>query len=373
MKDSIFQLCVSFLERLAHCTELSYKQMSVIFNIYLQGGILMLSAFLPLAAVLLSASRLGKTPFIVFLLLAALYGILHVQLFRFLLHRYGRPLEPSFDRCVHDLQHICRKAHLSYNALNILIFICAWSIMLAVHALPLFMVQDGKGNSSISMPDASIASHAPSEECLVERTDTCGLIILYPKFNTVDLVCGTMPSPQDKHVLLCAEACFTGTLSHTFSHRNVAGDHISGGQYHKGFRCKRNTGAFIYADGKCTFLYSNYARQMKSAARPGSAAFAQEMIIHRGKAVSTTRKDTNRNQFRALCQVHGSLCIAESKTVIPFGNFKHALLSAGATEALYLDMGPGWNHAWYRPNSHTVTILHPKTHSYCTNWITFYR
>lgn len=373
MKDSIFQLCVRFLDLLALCTGLSYKQMSVIFNIYLQGGILMLSAFLPLAAVLLSASRLDAMQFVVYLLLAVLYGILHVQLFRFLLHRYGRPLEPSFDRCVHDLQHICRSTHLSYNALNILLFICIWSLLLAVHALPLFMVQDGRDHPSISMPDASLASHAPSEECLVERVDTCGLLILRPKFSRVDLVCGTMPSQQDKHVLLCAEACFTGTLSHTFSHRNVAGDHISGGCYHKGFRCKRNTGAFIYANGRWTFHHADYAPQMKSGARPGSAAFAQEMIIHRGKAVSTTRKNTNRNQFRALCQVNGHLCIAESQAITTFGDFKHALLQAGATEALYLDMGPGWNHAWYRPNPHTVTILHPRTHPYCTNWITFYR
>lgn len=373
MKDSIFQLCVRFLDRLAHCTGFTYKQMSVIFNIYLQGGTLMLSAFLPLAAVLLSASRLDTMHFVVYLLLAALYGILHVQFFRFLLHRYGRPLEFSFDRCVHDLQHICRSTHLSYNALNILLFICIWSLMLAAHAMPLLMVPDGGKHPHTSMSDASIAFRAKSAECLVERIDTCGLLILRPKFSRVDLVCGTMPTPQDKHVLLCAEACFTGTLSHTFNHRNVAGDHISGGRYHKGFRCKRNTGAFIYADGRWTFLHNNYTPQVKSAARPGSAAFAQEMIIHRGKAVSTTRKDTNRNQFRALCQVNGRLCIAESQAVTTFGDFKHALLQVGASEALYLDMGPGWNHAWYRPDSHTVTILHPRTHPYCTNWITFYR
>lgn len=373
MKDSIFQLCVRFLERLAHCTGLSYKQVSVVFNIYLQGGILMLSAFLPLAAVLLSASRLGQTQFAIFLLLAAIYGILHIQVFRFLLHRYSRPLESSFDRCMHDLQSICHATGISYNAPNILVFICAWCLLLAAHALPLFLMPRHTGQPDIAAQEVSIQPDTLSDDSLVERTDTCGLLILSPKFSRVDLVCGTMPSPQDKNVLLCAEACFTGTLSRTFSHSNVASDHISGGRYHKGFRCKRNTGAFIYADGRWSFLHGTYTRHMKAAARPGSAAFAQEMIIHCGKAVSTTRKDTNRNQFRALCQIHGRLCIAESKTVIPFGDFKHALLQAGATEALYLDMGPGWNHAWYRPSSHTVTILHPKTHPYCTNWITFYR
>ena len=86
------------------------------------------------------------------------------------------------------------------------------------------------------------------------------------------------------------------------------------------------------------------------------------MIIHRGKAVNTTRKDANRNQFRALCQIKSHLCIAESKAVTTFGDFKHALLQAGATEALYLDMGPGWNHAWYRHTPDSTIVLHPKTH-----------
>ena len=319
------------------------------------------------------SNHLDKTHFVVFLLLAAIYGILHVQMFRYLCHRYGRPLEQSFDRCVHDLQRICHITGISYNALNILLFICGWSLLLAVHALPLFLMPHTEGQPGISAQEASVQRHPQPEAHLVVRTDTCGLLILRPKFSRVDLVCGTMPSRQDKHVLLCAEACFTGTLSDTFSHRNIAGDHISDGQYHKGYRCKRNTGAFIYADGKWQFLHGNYSGQMKAAARPGSAAFAQEMVIHHGQAVSTTRKDTNRNQFRALCQINGQLCIAESRSVTTFGDFKHALLQAGATEALYLDMGPGWNHAWYRPSTHTIVILHPKTHPYCTNWITFYR
>ena len=64
MKDSIFQLCVRFLERLARCTGLSYKQISVVFNIYFQGAVLMLSAFLPLVAIIVTipsnASCLNK-------------------------------------------------------------------------------------------------------------------------------------------------------------------------------------------------------------------------------------------------------------------------------------------------------------------------
>ena len=43
----------------------------------------------------------------------------------------------------------------------------------------------------------------------------------------------------------------------------------------------------------------------------------------------------------------------------------------GVTHALYLDMGNGWNHSWYRSNDGDVIEIHPKTHSFATNWIVF--
>lgn len=208
---------------------------------------------------------------------------------------------------------------------------------------------------------------------LVERLDTLGIIVLYPKYSTIDLVCGTIPSKSDESVILVAEAAFTGELLKEFKHTNVAGDHVSDGVRYKGFKCKRNTGAFVYYNtGTWKFCYQDYSNEMDLAAQNGGCAFAQEMIIHNGKLVKTTRKDTNKNQFRALCDHEGNLCVIESSQLVSFGEFKKALLSFGVSDALYLDMGPGWNHAWYRQDE-TMIELHPKIHDYCTNWITFYK
>lgn len=207
---------------------------------------------------------------------------------------------------------------------------------------------------------------------LVDRCDTCGLILLYPKFDKVDLVCGNMPSVVDKTVILCAEAAYTGECLKSFTHKNIACDHVSGGVRYKGTPNKRNTGAFIYVKGKWKFLYDKYSDEMTDAANGGGAAFAQEMLIHKRECMTTVRKDVNRNQFRALCQIKDRLCVAESKSIVSLGEFKDSLLKVGTSEALYLDMGEGWNHAWYRKNKHEVIVLHRKRHNYCTNWITFY-
>ena len=208
---------------------------------------------------------------------------------------------------------------------------------------------------------------------LVERTDTCGLIILYPVYEKVDLVCGTMPSQTDSSALLCVEACFTGECLNEFKHFNIAGDHVSGGTRYHGYKCKRNTGAFVFYNGAWKFLYKNYSDEMNIAADNHGAAFAQEMIIHEGKIVETTRSNSNRNQFRALCQIDNRLCVIESANVLSFGDYKAKLNEIKVQEALYLDMGAGWNHAWYRTNVDSLTVLHPRTHNYCTNWITFYK
>ena len=202
--------------------------------------------------------------------------------------------------------------------------------------------------------DKSVPEEHPST-CFIERIDTDSLMILSPKFSKVDLVCETIPSKRDTSVILCAEACFTGECLKEFDHFNIAGDHVSNGKRFHGFRCKRNTGAFIYYKSKWQFLYQDYNSAMDVAANNGGCAFAQEMIIHNGKFVTAIRKDSNKNQFRALCQRNDSLCVIESSGVVSYGDFKAALLRQKVQEAIYLDMGMGWNHAWYR-TSHKYQV-----------------
>lgn len=209
-------------------------------------------------------------------------------------------------------------------------------------------------------------------EPTMEVVDTLGLVVFYPNYTRVDLVCGTMPEKSDASVIFVAEASYTGECLKEFNHRNIAGDHVSSGQRFKGYKCRRNTGAFVYYDGKGMFCKEPYSAELDRAARNGGAGFGQELILYKGKAQVTPRKDSNRNQFRALCSRKDRLCIVESKEDVAFGDFRKALLDYGISDAIYLDMGPGWNHAWCRIGNRAVD-LHPKKNDFCTNWITFYR
>lgn len=106
-----------------------------------------------------------------------------------------------------------------------------------------------------------------------------GLKFIFPNFSKVDLVCGTMPSPNDNSVILVAEAAYTGDYLDEFQHTNIAGDHVSNGKKYQGYSCSRNTGAFVYYKNYWKFCSQDYSHELDSAAMYGGAAFTQELII----------------------------------------------------------------------------------------------
>lgn len=217
----------------------------------------------------------------------------------------------------------------------------------------------------------------------VEIADTCGLRIYYPNYSKIDLVCGEMPSKEDKSVIMFAEAAFTGELLDSFSHKNISSSHVSNGEYYSGYLCKRSRGVFTYYNGEPHFVYQGgflkvpWPKYMEFALREsahyGGCGFAQEMMIHEGEEIVHTRPSSNINEFRALCLIDGKVAIVDSKGCMSFGNFIKSLLKVGATEALYLDMGTGWNYSWYRDANGTPVEIHQTPTRYATNWITFYR
>lgn len=207
------------------------------------------------------------------------------------------------------------------------------------------------------------------------RTEYCDLICLKPEMRglKMDMVCGEIPSPNDDSIVLAFAGAFTGT-EFDKGHSNVAGDHVAGGVRFKGYRCKRNTGTFTWSvmSGP-QFFYKDYSTALDKVAKEGGMGFAQEMMIHKGAKVPTTRPLGNRNVFRALCLDSDSqLALYESQGSITFGNFIDALHSQGVKEALYTDMGQGWNYCFYRVNQSddTPKYLHSTSLPYASNFIT---
>lgn len=206
------------------------------------------------------------------------------------------------------------------------------------------------------------------------KTDYGDLICLKPDMSRlkIDMVCGEIPSVENDSIILAFAGAFTGTDFYK-GHSNVAGDHIEGGKRYKGYRCKRNTGAFTWsAKSGPQFFYKDYSSELDRAAHEGGMGFTQEMMIHNGTKVPTTRPDGNKNVFRALClDADGTLALYESQGIVTFGNFIDALLTQGVKEALYTDMGQGWNYCFYRNNNAETSpkYLHTQSLPCASNFI----
>lgn len=207
------------------------------------------------------------------------------------------------------------------------------------------------------------------------KTKYGDLICLKPEMSrlNMNMICGEIPSPENDSIVLAFAGAFTGT-EFDKGHSNVAGDHVAGGTRFKGYRCKRNTGAYTWSiKSGPRFFYKDYSSALDKAAKEGGMGFAQEMMIHDGAKVPTTRPLGNKNVFRALClDSDNHLALYESQGIVTFGNFIDALRSQGVKEALYTDMGQGWNYCFYRVNQSekTPNYLHSTSLPYASNFIT---
>ena len=205
---------------------------------------------------------------------------------------------------------------------------------------------------------------------------TASLNVFYPEYSRVDLVCGQMPKTAQKEVELCCEAAFTGELLTTFKHSNIADNHICNGEMKKGYRCKANTGGFVWGNGKWKFMRK---ADYPTTAKGWNMGFCQLLMVKDGTARPiSTKMRLRRNIYRALCEKDGKLCIAEAKKMMTYESFVKSLTAYKVKHALYLDMGAGWNYAWYRDKQGNVKERFPESkyapsYRYRTNWITFYK
>ena len=130
-----FGLCVLFLLLLGKLCGLTYKQISVVFNLWLQGVVLMLSGLAPFG---IAVYKMMGSFSLWWLLLSAvllIYGFAYVYAFIKMLQHYHLPFNAAFDLCVDDLQRLVAKWNTTYQMVNLLIFILFYLILLGLNIL----------------------------------------------------------------------------------------------------------------------------------------------------------------------------------------------------------------------------------------------
>ena len=217
---------------------------------------------------------------------------------------------------------------------------------------------------------------ANGQNSLVRIENHDSLTVYYPQFSRIDFVTEKMPAKSETDVIFVCAASFTGELLDEFKHSNIAGHHVSSGEFYQGYKCGPYNGVFTWSE-KSGWHFYNYSHKnseppLKKVAEEGGMGYCQSMLFHNGKRFKGCIKPQRVNRYRALCEIDGKLCIVDCARSLPFSNFLDGLEKLGTKNALYCDMGRGWNYSWYRKDNGEVKELFPTPGKYTTNWIAFY-
>ena len=130
-----FGLCVLFLQVIGKLFGLTYKQISVVFNLWVQGAVLTLSGLAPLGATVYKMVESFSIGWLILTIFFACYGAAYVYAFIKMLLHYHLPFDGAFDLCVKDLKWLAAKWHTTYQMVNLLIFILFYLILLGLNVL----------------------------------------------------------------------------------------------------------------------------------------------------------------------------------------------------------------------------------------------
>lgn len=195
------------------------------------------------------------------------------------------------------------------------------------------------------------------------------LYIMYPKYKTVEFVTKDRPSRGDESITYCSGATFQKTYNLIFDPEELCGINVEKGNLNKGYR-QNNLGAFTFYDGRYHFASPEEAElELERAAERGGWGFQQFVVIDNGVIDSALANEYR--CYRVIAELNGKLCIIDSRKQIKFKDFTEELVRVGVKEALYMDMGSGWNYSWYRDNNGKVNVLIGLPWPFSHNWLTF--
>ena len=119
-----------FLLLLGKLFGLTYKQISVVFNLWIQGAFLALSGLAPFGVAIFKVIESFSMEWLVLIIVLAIYSMVYVYGFIRMLQHYHLPFDDAFDLCVKDLQWLAKKWHTTYQIVNLIIFVVLFLILL---------------------------------------------------------------------------------------------------------------------------------------------------------------------------------------------------------------------------------------------------
>lgn len=245
---------------------------------------------------------------------------------------------------------------------NLILFMCTLYCSVA-------WAEAGKGQGNNNSSTKEKITTIMNQDYKMKVDTTADLIMYNITDCQLDLACGTMPTTDEQDVVLCVAAAFTGKCLDYFAHSNILGPHISKGVLYEGYEEEGGYAIFASWGNQKSIFELKDRKKLEDIAAANGMAFTQYWVIKNGEGYNPPRQTVKQEYYRCIAQKAGQTYVIESKEVVKFDYFVKCLIDLGVENALYMDMGRGWNHSFYRDERGKVHILHPKTHGYCTNWL----
>lgn len=180
------------------------------------------------------------------------------------------------------------------------------------------------------------------------------------------------PSINDTSIALNVAAAFTLDTETM----DVCGDHVVAGERIKGYDDITATGHALIIGNEVTIKSNAYLDESIEAAVKGKGYLFQQCYIvedGKGKVERIPKAIRDRKAhiiYRAACVMSdGSFAIVQGDEPMYCGEFIDALVSLGARQALYLDMGT-WAWGWVRSGKATQELSeHFSNTRYQSNWL----
>ncbi len=264
------------------------------------------------------------------------------------------------------------RKRLLQRAVRLLLLLNSVSVFLML-GLSLFILTSQYHNPQT--PDRVFSSPVELQEAMEETgkdltlLETDDLYIYYADYSGISFVAGERPSREDESILLCVAAAFQDKYQLDFKESNIVGWHTSEGGLERG-KPQDRLGAFTYVDGTARIWNIDEAEEaVRTAAEQGGCGYQQFIVLYDGQ-----RGGHDSDEFRCyrvLALLDGRACIIDSRTQMHYSDFIRALEELGVRDALYCDMGSGWNYSWYRNAERQAVDIIGTPWPFSHNWLVF--
>ena len=143
--ESLFESCCNVMRALGNLLGLSYQEVCVVGNIYVQGALLVGATALPLWC------AFKQQKHYMLKVVASVNALCCLALVLYFCFRYAPPLDASFERCVDDLKNLAIAWHTTYEMVNIVIFVLWWVGCITWNLLTTIFIGEGRGKISMAM------------------------------------------------------------------------------------------------------------------------------------------------------------------------------------------------------------------------------